>query len=443
MTNSSISWLSELALTKGRGGSGIEKAKILHSRLEFPGDTFKTFHVAGTNGKGSVSCLIAAALGALGYKVGLYSSPHLERINERIVIDGMEISNGELELACTEVRDVGADQSLSFFEVMTMAAFVAFRRAGVDFGVVEVGIGGRLDATNVLASPVASTIVSIDFDHENVLGNTLALIAGEKAGILRGKTPLVTGPMNEEALSRIRELRGDGEIRVFDKDFGVQEEGRLSLGKDGVSVRPPFLGAHQRSNLAVALASLYFGLKLYELAQPERANLLEKLASGAAQAYWPNRLESIVWRDKKVILDSAHNVAGIETLISFLDTELRPGERVSFVFGAVRSKRWREMITLLVPRAAEFHLCLAIEEEGVDPAELAAEIAKYQVKSTCYESDIELERGLGRSEAHVLVGCGSMYLTGRLRRVFGFEMRPRWIPNPAGFRTPLDSEGRE
>lgn len=435
-----LDWLQSLAKTKGRGGYGLEHTRAIHAKLGCPGDSFKTFHIAGTNGKGSVACFIASVLGAKGYCVGLYTSPHLESVNERIVIDGVEVSDHILNEACNEVRNSAGETELSFFEAMTLAAFIVFREKNIDFGVIEVGLGGRLDSTNVISSPIASAISTIDFDHENILGDTLHAIAGEKAGIIKQGTPVIVGRMQEEALNRIisvhSEFCGRSRLYALGKDFIPNRES-WKVGEEIFSLEIALRGAHQEDNLAVAHAAIYFGLKLGDESESNKNSWKTAFRLGAKQAYWPNRLESIVWRDKNILIDSAHNPAGIRSLISFLDSAKGANEsrnEISFVFGVLETKRWEEMLSLLVPYAAVFHLVSPSPasprpNEGVNLIEMQRCLLKYRVKSICYDSDLELERGLAESSEQNIVCCGSMYLTGRLRRLFGVTMKPRWTRN--------------
>jgi len=427
-----LKWLNSLAQFKGRGGFGIEKTEIIHSRLGRPGDLFPSFHVAGTNGKGSVSCAVASILGAGGYRVGLYTSPHLERVNERIVIDGIEVSDSELNVACIEVKNVVHDIEISFFEAITLVAFLVFKSHKLDFAVIEVGLGGRLDSTNVLLKPLASVITTIDFDHENYLGDTLGAIASEKAGIIKPCTPLIVGNMSDEPceaiLKRADTVQKTKSIYLIGRDFTVQGS-ELLINKDSYHLISALQGGYQTTNLALAQAAIYFGLGLVDKTFEEKNHWRNAFTLGAQQLYWPNRLETIVWRDKKIVIDSAHNPAGIRSLISFLDTETKD---TAFVFGVIGTKRWQEMLDLLVPYAAEFYLALPNFTDQVALREIAQHLSKYQVKSTSYLSDEQLEKGLIQGavqnpEIKRIVCCGSMYLTGRLRKMFDLKMKPRWL----------------
>lgn len=420
-----IKWLNSLAQWKGRGGFGLEKTKSIHERLGSPGDSFPSFHVTGTNGKGSVSCNIAAILGARGFKVGLYSSPHLVQLNERVVIDGESVDYDVLGDACIEVKNASEGTELSFFEAITLASFLVFRNKKVDFAVIEVGIGGRLDSTNVILKPLACVITTIELDHENILGTTLAEIAHEKAGIIKSGSPVITGRIGDEAARVIAERATDNIVLQLGRDFLRTPQSKLEIAGDSFALNAALSGDHQLDNLAVAQAAIYSGLQVGELSSDEKAAWGNAFAVGASNVYWPNRLESIVWRHKNVTLDSAHNPAGIRSLISFLDTEIAI-QKFDFVFGVVGTKRWQEMLELLLPYAGTFHLVLPDFADPVPLVDIQRFLTEKQINSICYDSIEDLPTGLDRSTAQHVVCCGSMYLTGRLRSIFDVAMRSRW-----------------
>jgi len=234
----------------------------LMGRLGDPQESFPSIHVSGTNGKGSVSVTVASILAEGGRKVGLTTSPHLKSINERIVIDGMAIEDKLLDRCGLEVMEVaaGLSEAPTFFEGITAAAFLAFKYAGVDFAVIEVGLGGRLDATNVLKRPKACAIVTIDFDHEQILGPNLSDIAREKAGIIKEGAAVVVGAVGEEAMGPIAEAARLNGLRPvsFGLDFGVRCDGGNGPSyfdtKSEFAIAPSLTGEHQLHNMAVAIA---------------------------------------------------------------------------------------------------------------------------------------------------------------------------------------------
>ena len=266
-------------------------------------------HIAGTNGKGSVTAMVDAALRAAGHRSARYTSPHLVDLAERFVIDGRPVGQDALVTAVADVRDaidgLLAERALTvqptFFEVTTAVAFELFRRAGVEVAVVEVGLGGRLDATNVV-SPIATAITSIAFDHQKYLGSTLRAIAFEKAGIIKPGVPVVVGELDPEAatvIERIADERGAELIRTS--------------ARDAADFTVGLPGAHQLANAAVAA-------RLLTLLDARGISVSpEAIAAGLAHPEWPGRLDLRRLPDgREVLLDAAHNPAGAAALASYL-----------------------------------------------------------------------------------------------------------------------------
>jgi dihydrofolate synthase/folylpolyglutamate synthase len=321
--------------------------------LGHPERAFKSVLIAGTNGKGSVSAYLDAALRSASLHVGRYTSPHLIDIRERITVSGRNISNEDFERLVLEVRDC-ADQLIGLgrikthpnhFEILTAVAFLHFQRRGVDIAVLEVGLGGRLDATNV-ASPEVSAIVSIDFDHEEYLGRTLSTIASEKAGVTRKGRVTVLGPMDAEALRTIVRKARDTGARIVHAKAGVTikaKPGGLDVKTPAESYRGlrPLPGDHQRANMVVAIRALE---ALHSAGVP--LNLPQGVAAMSG-AFWPGRLERFEGRPP-VLLDGAHNPAGARALARYLRSAIGPHV---LVFGAMRDKHVDEMAEALFPLA--------------------------------------------------------------------------------------------
>lgn len=368
---------------------GLAPMRAACTRLGHPEEAFRVVHVAGTNGKGSVAAMVESALREDGRTTGMYTSPHLCRFAERIRLNGEPIDDARLARALNEALTAGPE--LSFFEVATLAAFLVFRDAKVDVAVVEVGIGGRLDATNVVPSPVASGITRIAFDHMDKLGTTLADIAREKAGIARKGGRLVVGPISGAALAAIEaEAARAGATVVHAPSRAVD----VGLG-----------GAHQRENANVAWA-----LALAAGARPE------SIAHGIAKAAWPGRLERIEHAAGPYLLDAAHNPDGAEALARALTAADAKESPACVVFGALADKPWQGMLDALAP------LCTArvyvapplfagLARAATDPAVFAerhaGELAP-GVKEALARAREIAGRGL------VLV-CGSIFLVGEAR----------------------------
>ena len=301
---------------------GLEPMRTACARVGHPERSFATVHVAGTNGKGSACSMVAAIAHVHGMRAGLYTSPHLCRFAERIRIHGEPIDDTSLADVLSRALDAGPD--LSFFEAATLAAFLAFRDARVDVAILEVGIGGRLDATNVIPTPRAAAITRIALDHTDRLGATLADIAREKAGIAKPGLDLVVGPMASEVRRTIDDV--------------AHANGATTSSIDAVPAPPQvgLAGEHQRDNARVA--SLLGARLGASQASIER---------GIANVRWPGRLERI----GEFLLDAAHNPDGAEALARHLRGLALSPQRVVLVFGTLGDKDWAPMLDVLSPLA--------------------------------------------------------------------------------------------
>jgi len=389
---------------------GLASMGSLCDALGYPERTFSSIHVAGTNGKGSVTAMLDAALRAAGHRSARYTSPHLERLEERFVIDGREVEPAALEASAARVREaieqMLADGRLAalptFFECTTAVAFDLFRDARVDVAVLEVGLGGRLDATNVVM-PIATAIVSIDFDHQAQLGDTLESIAFEKAGIIKPGVPCVIGAMPAPAMdviARVAAERGAPLVRAgYDPDLAAR-----------VAALPLSLaGAHQRANAAVAL-------RLLEVIDADARHAIRvnrgAREAGLATAIWPGRLETIEWRGRPVLLDAAHNPAGARALASYLASAAPAG--VTLVFGAMQDKAIGAMLRELASVTRRLICTTAPTPRAAAAADLAAAAAAGGLTAEVVEDPMAaLERA--RTTADMLVVAGSIFLIGAVR----------------------------
>jgi dihydrofolate synthase/folylpolyglutamate synthase len=387
---------------------GLENISRLLGALGNPHQTFASVHVAGTNGKGSVTAIVDTALRHAGYRSARYTSPHLERIEERFVIDGQEVESAALADAAGAVRDATsrliAEGALAgpptFFEATTAAAFELFNRAGVDIAVVEVGLGGRLDSTNVIR-PVVCAITTIAFDHQALLGQTLAEIAAEKAGIIKPGVPIVIGRLSAESEAVIKDTadeRGATVIRAHDIELGVD------------AMTPKLRGAHQRDNAIVALAVLdTLGRAGFPVA-PEAARF------GVENVSWPGRLEQMRMGGCTVLFDAAHNPAGAESLAHYLRETT--WSDATLVFGAMADKDIRGMLDQLVPVVTRV-ICTTPESPRAATAQAVAEIVATFENHPDVEVITEPRAALAaacRSSSRVVV-AGSMFLIGPLRGI--------------------------
>lgn len=349
----------------------LDRMRELLARLGNPHQGLPIVHVAGTKGKGSTAAMLAAALTASGHRTGLFSSPHLERVEERMAIDAQPCSEGEFVELVERLRPIVAAMDVeagqrgemgpTYFELTTAMALLHFRCRGADAAVLEVGMGGRLDSTNVV-TPAVSVITSISFDHTKQLGPTLSAIAREKAGIIKAGVPVVSGVTPDEpraVIEQIAALRGSRLVQL-DRDFTfsytpprhlearsgrgrIDFESRLA-GADGrlPQVELALLGSHQGANAAVALATL-LELRRQGWRLPEDA-----VRRGLAELSWPARIETI-GRRPLVVIDAAHNVASIEALLRTLEESFSPRRRL-LIFATTKDKDVGGMLRLLLPR---------------------------------------------------------------------------------------------
>ena len=389
---------------------GLERIEELLARLGNPERRCRYVHVAGTNGKGSTSAMLAAMLTAAGHRTGLYTSPHLLRVTERMRIDGAEMPPEGLAEAVTAlaVAAEGMSEKCTEFELMTAAAFWWFAHSGCEYVVLEVGMGGRLDATNVIPCPDCAVIANIGLDHTGVLGDTVEQIAGEKAGIFKGG--LAASYQQQPSVAAV--LRAAAErtgTELHFADFSKLEllsdslEGQ-SFRYDGHEYRIRLLGEHQTKNAAVAItAARLLGL-------PESA-----ISEGLAGAVWPARFE-LLSREPYFVVDGGHNPQCVATTAAALRRYF-PDRRRVLLMGVLADKDWQQMLDILLPCAAEVvcvtpeserampaeELCAAIKERGV-PARAASDIA----------SGVDEARALAGRDGMVC-SVGSLYMSGAVR----------------------------
>jgi len=403
------------------------KIERMHTLAEAMGDphlSYPTIHVAGTKGKGSVCALCAAALHEAGYKVGLYTSPHLDDYVERIQINGQFITHaGLVEMIEMLKPYVAAVPDLTTFEITTALAFLYFSMQQVDVAVIEVGLGGRLDATNIV-QPVVSAITSISYDHTQLLGNTLAEIAGEKAGIIKPGIPVVSSSQVEEArlvIERIARERGTRLVEVG-REICFQEvshslQGQTfkvwSSGTDGIAPATlfiPFLGEHQLVNAATAYGILQIFSQRGLAFQPEA------IQEGFANAFWPGRFE-IIQVAPPVVLDCAHNRDSAMKLRLTLD-EYFPGRPVVLVFGASEDKDIEGMLEELMPQVKELIAVRSFHPRAIEPARLVEMAAGYGRQAHCIE---DISTALGKAmdlagEDGLILVTGSIFVVAEARK---------------------------
>jgi dihydrofolate synthase/folylpolyglutamate synthase len=401
---------------------GLGRMRDFLATLDHPERRYPVVHVGGTNGKGSVSRMLAAVYGASGRHVGLHTSPHLQAVNERFIVDGAPVSDAVLEAVIARLDRArqrwAADAlppdeafPLTYFEFTVACAFQLFADAAVDVGVIEVGMGGRLDATNVVA-PAATAVVTIGLDHCDELGRDHASIAGEKAGIVKPGVPIVVGPLPGEALQVIRSVAAErgAPLSVWGDDFeafGAPEGFRYAGDQTLDALTLGLMGDHQVVNAGVAVRLLEVaGLPVTEAA----------LRAGLAAAKNPGRLE---WLAPDLLVDGAHNPAGATTLATFL-ARLPHDRRRTLVLGGGYDKDLRGVAATLAPQVDRIFTTAGSHPKARTPFDVARECEGLQAPVTP-AGPLAEALAAARTGGDLVIVAGSLYLVGELRDLVGAE----------------------
>lgn len=426
---------------------GLERIEKLLADLGNPHHQVPIIHVAGTNGKGSVCAYLSAVLTEAGYKVGRYISPHLIEWNERICLNEQPITTADFQELLLQVKDVipeDAKDSPTQFEAITAAAWLYFAKAKVNIAVIEVGLGGRLDATNVCTSPLISIITSLSREHWQVLGPTLSDIAREKAGILKLGCPAVIGQLPPEAKvvveQRIKELgcsvvwvkpakklpcRGGAGVPALTPPYqgGGEEISPHSINwaeYEGIKYPLPLLGDIQLSNSAIAIASLQIlrdqGWKISDQA----------ITSGMAKTTWQGRLQWTTWKNRRLLIDGAHNPAAAVALRQYVDTQQTP---VTWVMGILSTKDHADIFSALLRPDDQLYLVPVPDHSSADPEALATLAQNICPELAHCSSYSNLEDGLDaafsntpETSKQLIVLCGSLYLVGYFLKQNGEQL---------------------
>jgi dihydrofolate synthase/folylpolyglutamate synthase len=428
----------------------LEEMRTLVEALGHPERRFRSILIAGTNGKGSTAATLASILQAAGVRTGLYTSPHLARVNERIRVDGQPISDDDFARHYFRVDDCAnrlivegrLPASPSFFEALTALAFEAFAEAHIDVAVLEVGMGGRLDATNVVET-LLSVITDISLDHTEWLGDTITLIAHEKAGILRRNGVLITLPQHPEANQAIGEVAMELEVcgvnaadyipslqlpAFGDPNPSILLRNRypLQILGETVQVDSPLAGEHQRRNLALAIAAAvelrnHHGLKITPA----------HIAEGIRNTQWPGRLERFNLPGKpSILLDVAHNPAGVWTLraaISALLNAVPCPLHLVLVFGCMKDKAFAEMAQILFPIFSTVITTPVASPRSATAEELAAAAGQTGVRAIAADNAHQaLDRAFSEAPPDgLIVVAGSVYLIGEIRPILEAQRASR------------------
>ena len=418
---------------------GLATIKQILKHLGNPQDSFNCIHIAGTNGKGSVASMLAAILNTCGFKTGLYTSPHLVRFNERISVNGHQIPDDRVIASYKKIQSLQLDgREPTFFEFTTAMALYEFSQQDVDWAVIETGMGGRLDATNVI-KPALSIITNISVEHREYLGNTIREIAAEKAGIIKLNTPVITGVRQKKAIEVIEQTAAgrSAEIYRLGKDIRVRR-GKLDtftyFGLDHTwrNLQTGLAGSHQVDNAALVLAAC-------ELLGRNNINVTQsQIQSGLQQTSWPGRLE-IVATNPHILLDGAHNLKAARNLSRYLSSRMAHRD-ITLVIGILDDKPYRAMLENLVPvckqvivtqpkidRRLPVETLLQVVEGLTDKVTAVPDVeqAVYQAIHSCRPSD-------------AVCIAGSLYVVGEakaaLEKKFGTggQKEITWSTTPAG-----------
>lgn len=414
----------------GRFGSnyGLERTFRLLEILGSPQDKIKLIHVAGTNGKGSTTSMITKILRGFGYRVGMYTSPYLEEFEERIQINGENIPKDtlvnlleEVKCAVEKVIKEGYDHPTEF-EILTALTFLYFYNEKVDYGVIEVGLGGRIDSTNVL-NPIVSVITSISLDHMDILGDTLGKIAYEKAGIIKEEIPVVLYPQKQEAEDVILEKAKEKHSKIYfvEKDNGklininsddIYQEVEIKGINNIYKVKLPLLGEHQILNLAVAIKAVevLFNIENIEINK-------NRIEDSLMDVKWIGRLE-VLRKNPLIVIDGAHNIDGIKSLKESVQKYFKY-KKVYLLLGILADKQVKEMIEEITPMAEKVYALTPHSDRAELSEDLKNEIIKVNPNTVAlesYEEAFKLALKEANAEDMILVS-GSLYMIGDMRKI--------------------------
>lgn len=407
---------------------GLDNIKKLLELLGNPQNNLKIIHVAGTNGKGSTCSFISSILKESGYKVGLYTSPFLETFTERIRVNGENISEeevGKIVSLIKEKIEIMVSEGYSYpteFEIVTAMAFYYYNQEKVDFVALEVGLGGRYDATNVIDKPVVSAITSISLDHTGILGDTLAKIAFEKGGIIKENCPTIVYPQQEEASEVIKNICAEKKSKYIECDFKNIEIRSSNInsqiyncninGKELRDLEIKLIGDHQIKNSIVALNVIEYlnDIKITNISE-------ENIRKGLLGTKWPGRIEKIS-ENPMFIIDGAHNEEGAKSLANSIDKYFE-NKNKNLVIGMLEDKDIESVLDLLIPKFNKVITTTPDNPRAIDANKLKEKIERYNIEVTCKPNikeavDYALEIS---NKDDVIISAGSLYMIGNVRTI--------------------------
>lgn len=400
---------------------GLTRINALLTKLGNPEKDLKCIHVAGTNGKGSVSAMCASVLQKAGYNVGLYTSPFIVRFNERIRLNGKDIPDDELAEIVEKVKEASAsvEGDATEFELITAAAFLYYKRHNVDVVVLEVGMGGRLDATNVIKSPIVSVITGIALDHTAILGDTVEKIAFEKAGIIKETCPVVYGGRDDKAFAVIKkraEELGCDIVRTNIDSINIKSEtvrGSVFDYKDKTDINISLCGSYQPENAATAIEALRFAAERgFDI--PEKV-----LREGIAETRWRARFELL--EDKTpVIFDGSHNIQGVTAAVKSVK-QCFGDKKITLLMGVLADKDYKDMVSLLSEISGTVFTVTPASPRALAASSLAETFNSFGVKAVSFDDTV---RGVASAYAYArakntpLIMLGSLYMYGDVYNAF-------------------------
>lgn len=409
---------------------GIERTERLLEKLGSPHKKIKLIHIAGTNGKGSTSSILGNILISHGYKVGFFNSPHLEDIEESIRINNENIKEeefieliNEIKTYVEEVIEEGFNHPTEF-EVLTCIMFLYLYRKKVDFGIIEVGLGGRLDSTNVI-NPMLSIITSIGLDHINILGDNLTEITKEKCGIIKKNKPVITCIQKEEVLKVIIEkaslmnsnliISNPNNFKFINVEFNdkIYQEVSFKFNEREEILKLPLLGEHQITNLSLAISAII------ELNSLNYINLdIEKLKLGVFNTKWNGRLE-VINKEPLIVLDGAHNLDGIEILKRNINKYFK-FSNLYLIIGILKDKEVEKMVKVITPIAKKVYTLTPNSIRAEKAENLKEMVRRYNDNVEAFEDYNEaIKEVLSKaSEKDLILICGSLYMIGSIRSLF-------------------------
>lgn len=405
---------------------GLERTYKLLEHLGNPERDLKLIHIAGTNGKGSTTSMITEILMGEGYKVGMYTSPFIEEFEERIQINRNNITKESLAILMDEIK-VAVDKVIEAgynhpteFEIITVLMLLYFKKENIDFGVIEVGLGGTLDSTNVI-KPIIQVITSISFDHTNLLGNTLEKIAREKAGIIKKGIPTIIYPQQEDVLKVIKNkcFEMDSELYIannenlkFKNIVNLDKPYQLLKYNNEIDILLPLLGEHQIINLSVAMQAIEV-LNNKNIIDISIANIVKSIKNVS----WKGRLE-VLSNNPYVVIDGAHNIQGIKTLSRNIKKYFKY-ENLYLILGILADKDVEEMIKIITPMAKKVYSVTPNSIRGELAESLKDEVSKFNKNCKAFDKYEEayLEALNDASEKDLILASGSLYMIGDMRKI--------------------------